>query len=400
MFTVPALFGQSKTILGADKIATELAGALKQKNIAIVSNAVTTCSDGEHVIDKMLKLGLPVKVIFSPEHGFASASSAGEKIGNSSYKSTAIPIISLYGELRKPKPEMLQHIDVIIYDLQDVGVRFYTYISTMTNIMQAAAAAGIECMILDRPNPLGGELVDGPILDPKFTSFVGIIPIPVVYGLTCGELAALVKGEKMVPGLDELKLNVIRMTGYNRNMSFSETGLQWIPPSPNIPDTQTAIVYPGTCLFEATNISEGRGTPAPFLTIGAPFINSETLTENLRKQKIPGLQFAETSFTPVSISGKSTHPKRENQLCKGIAIKVIDPDAVIPFSAGISILYACMQSGGDSDVIKKQSFERLTGVSEIYTALMQHKTPDEIIADLQPRLKIFKNMSKKYYLYK
>ncbi|MBI5727601.1 MAG: DUF1343 domain-containing protein, partial [Ignavibacteriales bacterium] len=230
--------------------------------------------------------------------------------------------------------------------------------------------------------------------------FVGIIPIPVVYGLTCGELAELVKGEKMVTGLEALNLHVIRMTGYNRNMIFFATGLQWIPPSPNIPDPLTAIVYPGTCLFEATNISEGRGTPAPFLTIGAPFLNSAALTENLRKQKIPGLQFVETSFTPVSISGKSTHPKRENQLCNGIAIKVIDPAVVRPFTAGLSILYACMQSGGDSVVVKKQSFERLTGVSDIYTALMQHKTPDEIIATWQPRLKIFKNMSKKYYLYK
>lgn len=400
LFLVNLLYGQSNTIIGADRITGELAYTLQNKKLAIVSNAVSVCSDGEHVIDKMIKLGMDIKVIFSPEHGFSSAVSAGQKIGNSVYKQTSIPIISLYGELRKPKPEMLQDVDVIVYDLQDVGVRFYTYISTMTNVMQAAANAGKVCTILDRPNPLGGRLVDGPVLDPKFTSFVGIVPIPVAYGLTCGELANMIVAEKMVSGLENLNVNVINMKNYTRDMSFTETGLKWIPPSPNIPDVLTTIVYPGTCLFEATNLSEGRGTNAPFLTIGAPFLDAEKLVNNLKKQNIPGLSFTPVSFTPVSMPEKSLHPKRENQKCNGVKIQVSDPKKVVPFAAGIQILYACKETGGDSVVIRKAGFERLSGVAEIYTMLMDGKKPPEIIESWQAKTSIFKKRSEKYYIYK
>lgn len=397
---VGALQCQVTTKLGADVLLSDHKQLVAGKKIAVVSNVASLCSDGIHIIDKLLNNGEKVKVIFSPEHGFSTANSAGQKIGNSTYKQTDIPIISLYGELKKPKPEMLQDIDVIVYDLQDVGARFYTYISTMVYAMQAAAEAGKPFVILDRPNPLGGTLVDGPILEQKFSSFVGIVKIPVVYGLTCGELAGMVKGEKLFDGLEKLQLTVVSLVNYSRSTRFEQTGLKWNTPSPNIPDIRTAIIYPGTCMFEATNISEGRGTEAPFLTIGAPSINKEVLMNEISKQKISGLSFRYLEFIPKSIPGKSVRPKRENEVCRGIKITVTDPDKVMPFAAGIKLLYAFKIAGGDSVEFRQKSFERLSGVADVYQMLKAGKQPDEIISVWHEPLKAFKNKSEKYYLYK
>ena len=209
-------------------------------------------------------------VIFAPEHGLRGLKEDGVQITAGADERTGIPVFSLYGNVRKPTPEMLRGLDLLLFDIQDIGVRFYTYISSMGLAMQAAAAAQIPFVILDRPNPLGGEYISGPLLEPAFISFTGAYPIPVAYGMTVGELATMIKGERMLPGLEGLDLRVIRMEGWHRVMKWPETGLEWVRTSPNIPDFETALLYPGICFFEGTDASEGRGTLEPFSVIGHP----------------------------------------------------------------------------------------------------------------------------------
>ena len=262
-----------------------------------------------------------LKAIFAPEHGFFGKVSRGQKVDD--LKQDGLPVIySLYGKTDKPTPDMFEGLDVIIYDIQDIGARFYTYISTLGLVMEAAAEADIPVIVLDRPNPLNGITIEGPVLDINYKSFVGMYPIPIRYLLTIGELAKMIIGEKWIEHVP--KLTVIEMAGWERTMYYDDTGLSWISPSPNIPDLETAILYPGMCLFEGTNVSEGRGTNYPFQYIGAPWIDSSKIIKAIEGKHIPGVVFEPISFIPISIPGKSLKPKFENEKCYGIKIILIE----------------------------------------------------------------------------
>ncbi len=355
-------------------------------NQAGISNVALFLADQKHTLAK----------IFSPEHGFTGRYADGEHIENSSTAANLPPIISLYGKNRKPNPEMLKGIDLIIYDIQDVGARFYTYISTMGLVMEAAAEADIPVMILDRPNPLGNK-VEGPVLLEKYQSFVGKYPIPIRYGLTVGELAQLLIGEKMIKPAPEL--TVVKMENYSPCSYYSETNLPWVKPSPNIVDLETAIVYPGLCLLQGTNVSDGRGTFTPIKRVGAPWINSEMLVNCLNKEKLNGVVFTESSFTPIAIPSMATAPKFQDQECYGVDIRITDPDEYNSVATGITILYHLNKLFPDSFKINIDSMARLWGSDSLPLQLKNGNTPSEIINSYQSELDHFISLKMKYVLY-
>ena len=334
--------------------------------------------------------------IFSPEHGFSGNIQRGEHVNDDSSLSDIPPVISLYGKIRKPTKQMLSNIDLIIYDIQDIGARFYTYISTLGLVMEAAAEANIPVMILDRPNPIGNK-VEGPILDKNFKSFIGQYPIPIRYGMTVGELAKLIIGEKMINPIPEL--TVIPMKNYSRDYFYDRTFLPWVNPSPNIPNLETAIIYPGFCLFEATNVSEGRGTYTPFKQIGAPWIDASSLISLLNKQNLPGVIFKPTQFTPVSIATMSKYPKFENIQCNGMEINIINRDDYNSVLTGVTFLWAINKLYPNEFIINKESMGRLWGSDQLVTQLKEGSTPIEIIDSYQDDISYFHEIRKKYLIY-
>jgi uncharacterized protein YbbC (DUF1343 family) len=251
--------------------------------------------------------------LFGPEHGIWADAQDLVEVEDTRDPRTGLPVHSLYGRTRVPTEAMLSGVDTLVFDVQDVGARYYTFIYTMLHAMEACAAHGRRLVVLDRPNPLGGEVVEGNRLDPKFVSFVGLHPLPVRHGLTVGELALLFREER---GLD-LDLKVIRMRGWRRGMTFEETGLPWVMPSPNMPTPDTAVVYPGGCLVEGTNLSEGRGTTRPFELVGAPWLDPWKLAEALHAERLPGVLFRPVFFTP-------TFQKHAGRLCGGVQVTVTD----------------------------------------------------------------------------
>ena len=283
--------------------------------------AVTVC-----IKSKKFKL----TTLFGPQHGILGQTQ-DNMIEWEGFRDpvTGLPVYSLYGKTRKPFPGMLANIDVLIVDLQDVGSRYYTFIWTLELCMQACHESGKTVVILDRPNPIGGHITEGPVLKPEFASFVGLRPLPVRHGMTIGEIGMYV-GDTFHPGLD---YRVIPMQGWNRRMWFDETGLTWVLPSPNMPTLDTALVYPGMCLLEGTNISEGRGSARPFEIFGAPFVHSGTIVKVLNEFRLPGVVFRPLSFQP-------TFQKHANKLCGGAQIHVTDRERFKPFKTGVAVLKA------------------------------------------------------------
>ena len=304
---------------------------LSGTNIGLLVHPASVNKKMEHAVDLFLKSGkIKLNAIFGPQHGFR-----GETQDNMVEwrgfrdKKTGIPVYSLYGHTRKPKPEMLKDIDALAIDLQDVGSRYYTFIWTMELCMQACLENQKSVVILDRPNPIGGKIIEGPVLDTAYTSFVGQRPLPIRHGMTIGEIASYLKNE-FYPSLD---LHVIKMQGWKRKMLFDETGLPWVMPSPNMPTLDTAVVYPGMCLLEGTNLSEGRGTTRPFEIFGAPFIEPDRLVKKLKEFKLAGVIFRPMYFLPA-------FQKHAGKLCGGAQIHITDRDKFKPLKTGVAILKA------------------------------------------------------------
>ena len=317
---------QQKVELGLNALLTEKRDWIQGKSIGLITNH--TGVDATLRSNYRLFAEEPscrLAAIFSPEHGFWGAVQDGIAVDslnvsdeNASQSHLAsVPVYSLYGQSIRPTANQLEGIDLLVYDMQDIGARYYTYISTLLHAMEAASEHGIDFAVADRPNPITGNIVEGPILEDGFQSFVGIHTVPVRYGLTIGELATLLKAER-VPSC---RLKVAWMSGYERGMWYDETGLQWVPPSPNMPTLTTAILYPGLCLFEGTNMSEGRGTTKPFEYIGAPWCNGEMWAETLNALHLPGVLFRPVVFTPAPVAESTKHAK---QTCGGVAIHVTD----------------------------------------------------------------------------
>ena len=315
---------------------------LKGKNLGLLCHAPSITHDFRHITDLLFhSRDCRLKAIFGPQHGiYGQTQDNMIEWTGTRHPAYDIPVYSLYGEHRKPTPEMLRDIDAFIVDIQDVGARLYTYVWTMKLCMEACAEAGIRVWILDRPNPVARIDFDGPVLKEEYFTFVGGACIPLCHRMTSGEIALWLKGKY----LQKCDLEVIRMEGWNRSMMFNETGLPWVLPSPNMPTLQTAIVYPGMVLLEALNLSEGRGTTIPFELFGAPFINPYTLIDNLAERKISGCSFRVHDFIP-------TFNKFEGRLCPGLQVHVTDINSFRPVSTILEILEAIIQTTEPGELV-------------------------------------------------
>ncbi len=350
---------------GAELLLEKNLPLLLGKRVGVICNQTSIMHDGTHLVDTLLKRGVNVTALFSPEHGIRGLASAGVQIQDTADARTGLPVYSLYGKTRKPTAEMLQNVDVIVFDLQDVGARFYTYASTMAYAMQAAAENNKTFIVTDRPNPIDGIDIEGPLLDTAMRSFAGMFPIPIRHGMTIGELAKMIVGEGWMKNISGLNQTVIPMEGWKREMWYDETGLPWIAPSPNMKTLSTAIVYPGTCLIEATNISEGRGTDHPFEYIGAPWIQVDTLVSVLQQKGLEGVQFEKIQFTPEGDSNTASMIKYINQPCYGVFIRVTDRNKFKPVESGLAIITTIQMLYPGLFEIKKGSFSRLLGQADV-----------------------------------
>lgn len=355
--------------LGSEVFINRHLGLVANKRVGIICNHTSRLSNGVHLVDTLLHLGVNVTALFGPEHGIRGTASAGETIGRTTDAGTGLPVYSLYGKFKKPTPEMLADVDVLVFDIQDVGARFYTYLSTMAYAMEAAAEQGKSVIILDRPNPVNGVDVEGPLLDTAFRSFVGLFPIPPRHGMTLGELAKMIIGEKWLGLSSTVALTVIPMEGWHRIMWYDDTGLPWIPPSPNMRTVSTAVVYPGTCLFEGTNVSEGRGTDNPFEYIGAPWINADTIARRLNSLSPDGVRFEPLDFTPVADSVAAANPKYKNEPCHGVYVHVIDRSVYRPVSTALLMLSTLREFYQPQFQFHAKTFDRLAGTSSVRTEL-------------------------------
>ena len=349
---------------------------LEGKRIGVYSNQTGMAGD-EHVVDLLQRSGFNIVYILSPEHGFRGDADAGEKVNNSVDAKTGLPIISLYGQQGgKPDAKTMQQVDVLVMDIQDVGLRFYTYYITMCRLMDACAEQGKELIILDRPNP-NGMYVDGPILDMKYKSGVGWLPIPVVHGMTLGELAQMVNGEKWLPQGRQCKLTVIPCANYTHQSRYELT----IAPSPNLPNMKSIYLYPSTCLFEGTVMSLGRGTDKPFQIYGHPQMKDQPF-----------------SFTPQSKPG-ATNPPQKGKLCYGKDLSALEDEAIIQGGLNLDYVIDAYQNLKMGDKFFTTFFEKLIGVDYVRQMIKQGKSAEEIKARWKPDVEKFKVERKPYLLY-
>ena len=380
--------------VGAKVLIQEHLDELAGRNIGLVMNP-TARVDGVHMLDTLMALGLPVKALFAAEHGFRGSQGAGEIIQDGLDEATGLPVFSLYGATKKPTAQMLEEIDVLLFDMQDVGARFYTYNSTMKYVIEAAAEQGIEVWILDRPNPLGGNYVAGWVLEPEYNSFVGTYPIPIAHGLTLGELAQMALGEDWYETDAKINLRVIPMSGWQREMKWNDTQLEWVPPSPNLPTFEHAYAYIGTCFFEGTTLSEGRGTEHPFLMMGG---ESSILNDDVSLWSNYGVRLQSIQFTPVSIPGKALRPKGEGLLLNGILWEnaLEHPD---PLTVGLRMMQWLMEYSPEATY--KDYLYLLAGTDEIDELSRKRinlKT-DSLDIDWGSNFESFKEKRNNYLLY-
>lgn len=347
---------------------------LKNKRVGVVVNQTSTIGQ-EHLVDKLVSEDIDVKWIFAPEHGFRGDHDAGASVKNSLDAKTGIEIYSIYGKTKKPSTKVMSSLDVIVFDIQDVGVRFYTYISSMHYMMEAAAESGVSFIVLDRPNP-NGAFVEGPVLDMAFQSFVGMHPIPVVHGLTVAELAQMIKGERWINEADFLQLSIVPVANYSREMAYSLP----VAPSPNLPNDKAIQLYPSLCLFEPTQVSIGRGTDFPFQVVGAYDIS-----------------LGEFSFTPESRPGAASNPKLKGKQLGGLDLR---KSALEGFD--LSLLFTAYQQFNQQsvDMITSASFfDKLAGTDSIRKAMQKGQSYNEVKRTWQPGIDAFKKRRKPYLIY-
>lgn len=378
--------------LGIEVLLEQRLDLLRGKRVALVTNATGLDSQLRSDVDRFaVHPDFELVALFGPEHGVRGDVQAGDKVASSRDAVTGLPVHSLYGEHREPTPSMLAGIDVIVFDIQDVGTRFYTYPYTLAGVMRSAKQAGIPVVVVDRPDPLGGLLIEGPVLDPALASFVGLFPIPLRHGMTIGELAMLFNAEFGIGA----ELHVVAMQGWQRRDEPLRGALPWVPPSPNMPTPDTALVYPGMGLLEGTNVSEGRGTTRPFETVGAPWVDARALAERLNALQLPGVRFRPSWFTP-------SFSKHAGKVCGGVQLHVTDRAAFRPVRTGIAVLKALHdQHPKDFHFLPGEPsfFDRLAGVPWLREAILRGDAVDAIEARWTPELRQFEALRRRHLLY-
>lgn len=383
---------------GIERLLGGAADHLRDAALGVVVHPASVTRDLTFTVDALLEAGFSPASLFGPQHG-ARGEKQDNMIESDHYADpvTGLPVHSLYSEVRKPTPEMLDGLDALLFDLQDVGVRVYTFVWTMALAMEACAEAGVPFVVLDRPNPVGGSVREGPILRPGFESFVGLHPIPLRHGLTCGELARWLNTERGI-GCD---LEVVPCDGWRRGQRFEDTGLPWVMPSPNLPTPESAAVYPGMVLVEGTNLSEGRGTTRPFELFGAPFLDGRALAERAAAEMGPGAILRPISFQP-------TFQKHAGEVCHGAQIHVTDPVSFRPVRATVAILRACRALAPDDFKWREPPYEYeevlppidiLWGHDGLRAGIDEGATVDEMLVGVEDEVADFHASVEPYLLY-
>jgi uncharacterized protein YbbC (DUF1343 family) len=402
--------------LGDEVLFEKHLDLIRGKHVGLITNPTGLDSHLDSIIERFrAQLGVELVALYGPEHGVRGYAQAGEYVPFYYDEHLKLPVFSLYGQTHKPPanmmtnideymrtfdtrhegkqvaPGMMKSVDVMVFDLQDVGTRVYTYIATMAYAMQAAADAGIPFIVLDRPNPVNGVAMEGPILEyPQHSSFIGLYPIPLRHGMTAGELARLFNDKFLTKKVD---LTVVPMENWSRAEWFDETSLPWVLPSPNLPTTESAAVYPGEVMIEGTNLSEGRGTTKPFEFFGAPWIDGFVLAKQLNQLHLPGIKFREVWFTP-------TFSKFAGQQCGGCQLHVTDREAYQSVATTLSILAAVKELYGDKLEFHAAYFDKVLGTSSVREALERGEPATKIVAAFQPGLAAFGKLREPYLLYR
>ncbi len=377
-------------LYGIDMLERSGFKELEGKKVGLITNAAGVSVTGEANYRMLLRNGVKLEFLMSPEHGFSAKAGAGETVKDSFLKD-GLKIYSLYGSRKKPERKLLKTVDVLLFDLQDIGVRCYTYISTMRYAMEACHEEGVAFMVLDRPNPLAPVPADGFMLDPDHTSFVGMVPVPFIHAMTVGEIAVFLK-EQFYP---RLTLEIVRMEGYRRCSFFDgHPGARFISPSPNIRDLETVLAYPATVFLEATNVSEGRGTPLPFRQFGAPFINADFLKKELDARRLPGVSFQAVRFVPSSGKFKGLQ-------CNGIRLAITDRFVFEPFRTGVSIVLALQMLYPElfDLTAKGEFFDKLAGSPLLRKMVMSGRSLEEILAASRLQVHAFEQAYPDRYIY-
>ena len=364
----------------------------------------TSRAGGSHLADLFAASdAVDLVALFAPEHGLRGDALAGEEIVDSKDARTGAPVYSLYGKDHAPTAAMLRGVDTLVFDIQDVGARFYTYITTMGLAMQSAARAGVRFVVLDRPNPLGGEYVSGFVMRDANRSFVGKYRIPIAHGMTVGELAQLIKGEALLPGLQNLDLQVIAMAAWKREMLWPDTGLDWIDPSPAIVDPETAQIYAGMGLFEGTSVNYGRGTDEPFRLIGAPWINADVLAADINDLGLEGVRAEPVRFTPRSTGARAFDPAFAGEDIPGVRLVVADPKRLLPVETGVHLLAVTARqardSGQESIIDKRAWLAKISGTRQLARMIDGGRDAATIIAGWREEVWKFRALRAPYLLY-
>ena len=373
---------------GIDVLQADHFAPLAGKHVGLITNATGRASDGRRTLDLLAHApAVKLVAVFSPEHGLETSAADGAKVDSSHDAATGLPVYSLYGDVKRPTAQMLEGVDTLVFDIQDVGARFYTYITTLGYCLEAAGKGGLEFYVLDRPNPINGDAVDGPVLDPDLRSFTSYFPLPIRHGMTVGELAEMFNGENHL----SVRLHVVKMQGWNRRDWFDETGQSWINPSPNLRNLTEETLYPGVALLEGSNVSVGRGTDTPFELAGAPWIDGKGLADYLNARRIQGVRFVPVDFTPLA-------EVFTGEVCHGVQIVLVDRQAFEPTEMGVEFLAALFRLSPQTFKLDKAL--GLVGSRQVLDSIRAGESPSRIWYDWQEALAKFKSVRAPYLLYR
>ena len=376
---------------GIEVLLADSAHLVRGRRIGLVTNQTGIDSRGVSDVEVLRDAGVRLVALFSPEHGFRGAADPGAAIATTIDSATGLPIYSLYGRTSAPTDTMLAGLDAIAIDLQDVGARYYTYISTAVEVMRVAGRRRLPVIILDRPNPIGGA-VQGSVLDTAFTSFVGRLPVPMRHGLTMGEMARFANREL---GLGAM-LHVVPASGWRRDLALDATGLPFVPPSPNLKSLESLFHYPGTCLFEGTTLSVGRGSDAPFEQIGSPWLEPPRVIAAMRELRLPGVEFAAVRFTPR----RPGDGKYADTALAGIRLRVTDRERYDPIATAVHLMAAIEAAHPEEMRWNARQFDRLAGSSVLREGLERRLDPEVIMGEWTPRRDAFQAAIRPYLIYR
>jgi uncharacterized protein YbbC (DUF1343 family) len=391
----PAPAPAPAVMVGLDRVQEDGGRLFRGKKVGLIAHAASVTAEGRLAVDVLRGSNVEVVKLFAPEHGVAGSQAAGDRVPDGTDRDTGLPVVSLYGEKTKPAPEDLEGIDTLVFDLQDAGVRFYTYMSTMILCLEAAAEQGIEFVVLDRPNPLGGERIEGPLPDARESLPAGMTntaPGPLVHGMTTGEMAQYVNS-KLTRKVK--KLRVVEMRGWRRSMVWADTGRTWVNPSPNLRSPEAAISYPGVAMLEATNVSEGRGSDEPFLLFGAPWMRTPGITAGVN---VAGFALEAARFVPHA-SRAAANPKYKDVECKGLRVRVRDPRTAKPYELGVSLLFE-LRKQPEFQWRRPDALDALLGTRKVREMLRRGESVAAIVNADAEAIQAFRAERKDSLLYK